>query len=214
MPAPVEVVVLGLLQRGSQAQTCFLRCPWPGPAPSVVSSSSLFPPRSQTRVLHVGFYCKHFSYTGNQYSFFEKQVCIFYEEQITDNSAIASKLTVIRASLLWCMGSTQRQSPSQSLKERNYNGTGTHLNFPSEQNVVAKGSVPSCTSCIAELAIIPIPMQLIPPPKVVTVGLWGLIEWSQHLVNARFTDGSSTTDGTKANGKLQLIDWPKLRKEP
>lgn len=46
-------------------------------------------------------------------------------------------------------------------------------------------------------------------------------EWterSQHLANAWFTDGSSSTDGTKTNGKWQPIDrgieWLRLRKDP
>jgi hypothetical protein len=40
----------------------------------------------------------------------------------------------------------------------------------------------------------------------------------QHLVNTWFNDDSSTTDGTKTNGKQQPTDqgmeWPILRKEP
>lgn len=38
------------------------------------------------------------------------------------------------------------------------------------------------------------------------------------MANTRFTDGPSASDGTKANGKQQLIDWgmewPILKKEP
>jgi hypothetical protein len=46
-----------------------------------------------------------------------------------------------------------------------------------------------------------------PSPKEAPTELWVLTEWSQHLTNTQFTDGTSNTDGPKANGKWQPIDW-------
>ena len=91
--------------------------------------------------------------------------------------------------------------------------------FLHDQDVVAKGSVPSHTEKITQL-----PNLLThSSPKEAPIEVWGLREWSQHLTNAWFTDGSSTTDETKADGKPRSIDcrrgwggieWPLLRKEP
>lgn len=92
--------------------------------------------------------------------------------------------------------------------------------FLHDQDVVAKGSVPSHTKEIAQLVI---SKTLTTSPEEAPVELWGPTEWSQHLANAWFSDGSSTTDETKADGKPRSIDcrrgwggieWPLLRKEP
>ena len=66
--------------------------------------------------------------------------------------------------------------------------------FLHDQDVVAKGSVPSHTKEIAQLVI---SKTLTTSPEEAPVELWGPTEWSQHLANAWFSDGSSTTDETK-----------------
>lgn len=85
--------------------------------------------------------------------------------------------------------------------------------FLHDQDMVAKGSVPSHTEEIALL-----PPWLTTPPKEAPTELWVLTGWSQHLANTHLLTVLQPTDGTKANGKCQPVDWEMersaWRKEP
>lgn len=77
--------------------------------------------------------------------------------------------------------------------------------------MVANGSVPSHTEEIAQLPSLH--SSFLPQRGIyLSVGTNRMV-----LDNTWFTDGSSTTDGTKANGKRQAcraeMEWPVLRKE-
>ena len=65
---------------------------------------------------------------------------------------------------------------------------GLVYEFLHDQDMVAKGSVPSHTEEIAQLSKLLTSL----PPKKAPIELWELMEWSQHSGNAWFTDGSST----------------------
>lgn len=77
--------------------------------------------------------------------------------------------------------------------------------------MVANGSVPSHMEEIAQLPSLH--SSFLPQRGThLSVGTNRMV-----LANTWFTDGSSTTDGTKANGKRQAyrteMKWPVLRKE-
>lgn len=151
----------------------------------------------------VDLYCKHFPYVENRYSLFEKQIWTFFEACRTLHSVMTHTnshqppmvIKVPFTMMDWIHSQTESLT-GLTMEGKVLQWKWYLSEFLHNQDVAAKGSVPSRTEEIAQLPITPIPK---PTQKMHLLDCGD--QWSQPLANTWFTDGSSAPDRTKTRRK-------------